>query len=80
MEEAFCFTKIVPRTTNDHGIIVQAALSQHSQISEMFLMGSIDMDTIEHAMDLLSKIHKDVCPLLEQCLVKTVFRAFRNTK
>lgn len=77
-EETFCSTKAVPGTTDDHGIIVQAALPQHGQISEMFVIGSIDTDTIEHSMNLLSEIHKNICPLLEQCLVKTVYRAFHS--
>ncbi|XP_024887612.1 exosome complex component MTR3-like [Temnothorax curvispinosus] len=76
-EENFCSTKAVPGTPDDHGIIVQAALPQHGQISEMFVIGSIDMDTIERSMDLLNDTHKDICPILEQCLVKTVFKAFR---
>lgn len=80
IEENFCSTKAASDTTNDHGIIVQAALPQHGQISEMFVIGSINMDTMEYSMDLLSKAHKDICPLLEQCLVKTVFRTFRSSK
>lgn len=76
-EETFCCTKSVPSTVHDHGIIIQAALPQHGQISEMFVVGSVDVDTIEHSMDLLSEAHKDICPLLEQCLVKTVFKTFR---
>lgn len=76
-EETFCSTK-PPGTAGDHGIIVQAALPQHGQISEMFVIGSIDLDTIERSLDLLSDIHKDICPILEQCLVKTVFKTFRS--
>lgn len=75
-EENFCCTKSIPGTAHDHGIIVQAALPQHGQISEMFVMGSVNIDTIVHSMDLLAEAHKDICPLLEQCLVKTVFKAF----
>ncbi|XP_011862792.1 PREDICTED: exosome complex component MTR3-like [Vollenhovia emeryi] len=77
-EETFCSTKAVPGTTDDHGIIVQATLPQHGQISEIFVVGSIDIDTIERSMNLLSSVHNDICPLLEQCLVKTVFKAFRE--
>lgn len=76
-EETLCCTKSVSGTVHDHGIIMQAALPQHGQISEMFVVGSIDTDTIVHSMDLLNKAHKDICPLLEQCLVKTVFKTFR---
>jgi len=74
----FCSTKAALDT--NHGLIIQAALSQHSQISEMFMIGSIDVEIIQCSMDLFSKIHKDIRPLLEQCLVKTVFKAFRQQK
>lgn len=79
-EETFCSTKAAPGTTDNHGIIVQAALPQHGQISEIFMMGSIDIDTVERSIDLLNNIHKDICPLLEQCLVKTVFKFRPNNK
>lgn len=79
-EEMFCSTK-VPGTAGDHGIIMQAVLAQHDQISEMFVIGSIDMKSIERSMELLNDVHKDICPILEQCLVKTVFETFRpNSK
>ncbi|XP_032664478.1 exosome complex component MTR3-like [Odontomachus brunneus] len=78
-EESFCNSRSVPGKS-DHGIIVQAALPQHSQIAEMFVVGSFDTDTIVHSMSLLSIAHKDICPLLEQCLVKTIFKSFRPTK
>lgn len=75
-EETICCTKFIPGTVDNHGIIIQAALPQHGQISEMFVVGSVDMDTIVHSVELLNKAHKDICPLLEQCLVKTVFETF----
>lgn len=77
-EERSCCSNSV--SGRDHGIIVQAALPQHSQISEMFVVGSFDTDTIVHSMDLLNTSHKDICPLLEQCLVKTIFKAFHPTQ
>lgn len=76
-EEMSC-TKLAG-TTHNHGIIVQAVLPQHGQISEILVMGSLDTDTIIHSMDLLNKVHKDICPIIEQCLVKTVFKAFRSS-
>ncbi|EFN80643.1 Exosome complex exonuclease MTR3 [Harpegnathos saltator] len=76
-EESFCCSKTVLDANPDHGIIVQAILSQHNQISEMFVVGSFNTDTIIHSMDLLSTAHKDICPLLEKCLVKTIFKTFK---
>lgn len=83
LEENSCNSKYqgsVSSKDHDHGIIVQAALPQHGQIAEIFVVGSFDTDTIVHSMDLLSTAHKDICPLLEQCLVKTIFKSFRSTK
>ncbi|XP_014470910.1 PREDICTED: exosome complex component MTR3-like [Dinoponera quadriceps] len=77
-EESFCCSNSEPGGNCDHGIIVQAALPQHGQISEMFAVGSFDTDTIVHSMDLLSTAYKDIRPLLEQCLVKTIFKVFRS--
>lgn len=76
-EETFCCTKSVSDTTLEHGIIVQAALPQHDQISEMYMVGSIEVDTITNFMDILNETHKNICLLMEQCLVKTVFKTFR---
>lgn len=77
VEETFCCTKSVSNMTQEHGIIVQAALPQHGQISEMYMMGSIETNTISRFMDILNETHKNICPLIEQCLVKTVFKTFR---
>ncbi|XP_012218596.1 exosome complex component MTR3 [Linepithema humile] len=75
-EETFCCAKSVSNITQEHGIIVQATLPQHGQISEMYMMGSIETNTIAHLMDILNETHKSICPLMEQCLVKTVFKTF----
>lgn len=78
-EETLCSTKSSPGTSYDHGILVQAVLSQHSQVTEIFMAGSVDVDTIAHSMDLLNEAHKDICNLLEQCLVKTVYKASHSS-
>jgi len=78
-EETFCSMISSPGTSHDHGIIVQAMLPQHDQATEIFMIGNIDVDTIVHSMDLLNEAHKDICLLLEQCLVKNVFKASRRS-
>ncbi|EZA58696.1 hypothetical protein DMN91_008791 [Ooceraea biroi] len=75
-EEEFCSTKSSSDASHNHGTIVQAILPQHGQTSEMFVTGNIDVDTIVHSIDLLSEAHKNICLSVEQCLVKSVFKAF----
>lgn len=78
VEEAFCCTKSIPGATYNHGIVVQAALAQHAQVSEMLVVGSVDIDAITHCtLNIFSETHKDICLLLEQCLVKTVLKTFQ---
>ncbi|XP_020278762.1 exosome complex component MTR3-like [Pseudomyrmex gracilis] len=78
VEEASCCTKRIPGAAYNHGIVVQAALAQHTQVSEMLVVGSVDIDAITHCTsNIFSEIHKDICPLLEQCLVKTVLKTFQ---
>jgi hypothetical protein len=78
-EETFCSTISAPGISHDHGIIVQAMLPQHGQTTEIFMTGNIDVDTVVHSMDLLNEAHKDICLLLEQCLVRNVFKASRRS-
>lgn len=66
--------------STDHGLITQATLPQHDQVSEFFLVGSVDLDGIKRAIDTLNRANKDICPIIQQCLVKTVLRAFKRKK
>ncbi|XP_076233548.1 exosome complex component MTR3 [Calliopsis andreniformis] len=74
VEEAICNTK--PQNENDfnHGVITLASLPQHGQISEIFQIGSMDTDSIIRATEVLTTTNKDICPVLQQCLVKTIMK------
>ncbi|XP_046734008.1 exosome complex component MTR3-like isoform X1 [Diprion similis] len=78
-EEILCNsapTKANP--SKNHGLIMQAALPQHDQISEFFLVGSIDVESIKQVIETLTVANKNICPVVQQCLVKTVLRALNR--
>lgn len=62
----------------NHGIVMQASLPQHSQISEIFLVGNVDLPSINGSIELMNNISKEICPVLEQCLVKSIVKSFKN--
>ncbi|XP_076298992.1 exosome complex component MTR3 [Lasioglossum baleicum] len=73
-EEVICNTHPEEEDDFNHGTITLASLPQHNQISEVFLVGNIDTDSVMHATDVLTVINKDICPVLQQCLVKTIMK------
>ncbi|KAF7417907.1 hypothetical protein HZH68_000560 [Vespula germanica] len=64
----------------NRGIIIQASLPQLEQISEFFLVGNLSMKHITNAIEIIKQANKDICPLLQQCLVKSVFKVFKETE
>lgn len=73
-EEAMCNTQPEDKSDFNHGIITLASLPQHNQISEVFLIGNVDIKCITYATEALTTANKDICPVIEQCLVKTIMR------
>ncbi|XP_054009498.1 exosome complex component MTR3 isoform X1 [Hylaeus anthracinus] len=74
LEEEICNTLPEQQDDFNHGIITLASLPQHGQISEVFLIGSIDTNSVIHATELLTTTNKEICPVLQQCLVKTIMK------
>ncbi|KAF3430092.1 hypothetical protein E2986_07214 [Frieseomelitta varia] len=79
-EEGICNTQPDNEDDFNHGIITLASLPQHNQISEVFLIGSIDTNTINQATEILTAANKDICPVLQQCLVKTIMKLHNEKK
>ncbi|XP_016909813.1 exosome complex component MTR3 [Apis cerana] len=73
-EEIICNTQPDNQDDFNHGIITLASLAQHNQVSEVFLIGSIDTNSIIQATEILTTVNKDICPVLQQCLVKTIMK------
>lgn len=38
------------------------------------------MEHITNAIEVIKQANKDICPLLQQCLVKSVFKVFKETE
>ena len=74
LEEAICNTQPEKEGDFNHGIITLASLPQHGQISEVFLVGSVDTNSVVRATEVLAAANKDICPVLQQCLVKTIMK------
>lgn len=72
-EERMCETQ-PQENLNNHGIITLASLPQHEQISEMFSAGSIDVDSMIRAVEIAKIANRNICPHLQQCLVKTIMK------
>ncbi|XP_001606070.1 exosome complex component MTR3 [Nasonia vitripennis] len=79
-EEALCLSVAKQKKLTNHGIIMQAMLLQHDQISEFFLVGSMDVDCVNNSMELLSKTCSDVHPILQQSLTKLVMKMLKREK
>ncbi|XP_047370509.1 exosome complex component MTR3-like [Vespa velutina] len=75
-EELYCSKNSL--ISGNHGIMVQASLPQLEQISEFFLVGNLNMEHITNAIEVIKQANKDICPLLQQCLVKSVFKVFKE--
>lgn len=73
-EEAICNTRPDNQTDFNHGIVTLASLPQHNQITEVLLIGTVDVESVKHATEMLTTANKDICPVLEQCLVKTIMK------
>lgn len=74
-EEAVCSTPVENEAkVENHGIVMLASLPQHNQISEIFSVGNADVKSIIHATELLNTANNDICPVVQQCLVKTVMK------
>ncbi|KAK4884917.1 hypothetical protein RN001_001188 [Aquatica leii] len=61
-----------------HGIIILSMLSTHEQVSELYQTGNLSLDTINAAINILSKATKEIVPLVEKCLVNHVTKNLKT--
>lgn len=76
-EEELLFSSVCSRV--DHGIITMARLSNHEQISEIWSCGSLAVEKVDKALEVLSKSTQQVSQIIEEVLVKRVHK-FLNEK
>ncbi|CAL7948996.1 unnamed protein product [Xylocopa violacea] len=73
-EEEICNTRPENQGDFNHGVIMLASLPQHNQITEILLIGNVDINSITNATETLTTANKDICPVLQQCLIKTIMK------
>jgi len=79
-EESLCMSSIKNNKSVNHGIIMQAMLSPHDQISEFFLVGSMDVNCINSCVEILKKAGSEIYPILEEVLTKSVMKVLKKKK
>ncbi|KAH0535517.1 exosome complex component MTR3-like [Cotesia glomerata] len=78
-EEELCMS--VPSKTHkskNHGIIMQASLLQKNQVSELYFVGNIDLDTMQSTMEALTKASENLSLVTQQYLVKLALKKHKN--
>ncbi|XP_015592139.1 exosome complex component MTR3 [Cephus cinctus] len=78
-EEVIC-SKAPDESTSsrNYGIVIQANLPQHGQISEFFHVGSMDLANMKPTVEAITTACKELCPVMQQCLVKSVLKALKR--
>ncbi|KAJ8710109.1 hypothetical protein PYW07_009475 [Mythimna separata] len=71
---------ISPSTPINHGIITLSMLSELKQISDFTQVGSMDVECVVKAMDILDKECARLVPLMQKVLVANVLKCFETRK
>ncbi|XP_043286489.1 exosome complex component MTR3-like [Venturia canescens] len=79
-EEKLCQSNESGKEQVNHGIMMQATLSQHNQIAELYFAGDIDKSLLKSAVEISSKSSEKWCTILQQCLVKSVVESLKENK
>lgn len=79
-EEKLCQSAQRKKEQTNHGIMMQASLSQHNQIAELYFAGDIDQSVLKPAIEMASKSSEELSLILQQCLVKSVMESLKENK
>ncbi|CAH0596995.1 unnamed protein product [Chrysodeixis includens] len=69
---------ISPETNSNHGVITMSMLSELKQISDFTLIGSMDTECVNTAMDILEKECETLVPQIQKILVTNVVKSFEQ--
>ncbi|KAJ0171475.1 hypothetical protein K1T71_013025 [Dendrolimus kikuchii] len=69
-----------PETQTNHGLITMSTLSQLRQITDFRQIGSLDVDCVTKAMDLLQKQCMKIVPNIQRVLVSNVIKYHKERK
>ncbi|KAJ2941307.1 hypothetical protein O0L34_g3506 [Tuta absoluta] len=64
----------------NHGVITMSLLSELKQISDFIQIGSMDVDCVMKALDVLEKECEKIVPNIQQILVMNVLQCFEQRK
>lgn len=53
-------------------------MTQHSQISEFYFAGSLDLESLKFHIEKLNKAEEQIFPVMQQSLVKFVVKSLKN--
>lgn len=59
---------------DEHGVIMMARLATHDQVSELWQAGSMSVDRLRAATDILRNTNMDMVPVINQILVRKVMK------
>lgn len=79
-EESLCLSTLKKSKAVNHGVIMQAILTQHEQISEFFFVGSMDVQCINSTMEAINKRSEEIHSVLQESLTKSVLKMLRKRK
>ncbi|XP_026728244.1 exosome complex component MTR3-like isoform X3 [Trichoplusia ni] len=69
---------ISPETNSNHGVITMSMLSELKQISDFALVGSLDTECVNTAMDILEKECESLVPQMQKVLVTNIVKSFEQ--
>ncbi|XP_043482147.1 exosome complex component MTR3-like [Leptopilina heterotoma] len=64
----------------NHGLIVQASMTQHSQITEFFFTGSLDLESMKSQTEKLNEAEEQIFPIMQQSLIKSVSKSLKKNE
>lgn len=57
---------------------MQALMPQHDQISEFFVLGNLDLESVKKAMTFLEEGNRIMFPILQQQLTKLIMKSLKK--
>ncbi|KAI8432732.1 hypothetical protein MSG28_013692 [Choristoneura fumiferana] len=71
---------ISPQSNVNHGIVTMSALSELKQISDFTQTGSMDVECITKAMEVLQKECEQIVPNIQKVLVANIVKSYKQRK
>ena len=79
-EESLSLSTDAKNKQINHGIVMQALMPQHDQISEFFAEGNLNFECIKKATEILENENKKIYPILKNYLSNSIVKALKMKK